>query len=1500
MLKPVVFSVVAVVAWGALAAGDGTTFAVADRVLTVTVPAGVTNGSDYASLVADNDVTNVVLRGPGVGHGVGSLVAVPLAGYSGDFTLRDAAQLLVKNACDLGKSYEAAAPGTGTVRIENGSGVTQLPQAAGYIAAGKTIELEGKGPFGRGVLTTQAETKYGTSPERVVSGSVIRLTGDATFYMSGSRIYFSCYALTDLCGHTLTYARAAAYQQGYVCGATFTNSVPTPAQVKFSGSETKYYFQSAASSWTGGASNRVSLAHGARYYVTQPQSGDWTLVLGGNSAYEGSNATKGRGYYANAWGTPVEIAGSFKFTNLEDKKVGYASTFTGPIGGTNAAAVVTLDRGHVVNVFSKTNTFAGSWKLVGGTGSVYRTTLEFHRDSVFSGNAVTISDSDLFLDAETRFDLPTVTVTDGDCALCGGAAGSTVAAVVKRGTGLLTLSTGALVRELRVEDGRLTTDGATVTADAFRCGGRWWPAGDYTSANCDGIVGAGTVHVRGLVGNGASADGELAIVVDAATFADDLPLRSGDGRTVVLPSRGSVTLTGWDPDDACLDRPFVIAEGDSFVMPDSFDGWWLRPDAGDRRPVFSVEDGKLVMRIVRTAFVTRAAGGAAEFSGLSGFTLTPIVYYGSSWSDHTCVLSTTFDVKKPFADDGTVPFTMAMPDGNVFTGSFEAAQLPEGKVRLRWTLVPARDCTVMRFGVRAFLPRLEFDGGRLTWGATDANLPLASEATKSVTSAAFRDASGVLRLQTEFPVVTYVDVHAPSGDGRQSIEFGPTARRLTGGTAYETDLTLSCAVPVVLDPSDGLVISSGSNWRPTAPVVQTAPGSALDFSQLRGTDAPAGAHGRVVRCGDHFEFAGLPGVKQRFYGVNICYGANVPSEAKAAEIAADLARIGYNALRIHHYETDLVAADATGAYVTLDPDKMHRFDALVAAAVGNGLYLTTDLYVSRKPTWRALGCDLDGAADFKKLVYVSKAARDNLKAFTRAFFLHRNAFTGRTLAEEPALMGVAMVNEGVPNATPAELVRDCPGWAEAWSAWLTVKKTEDPATFGGIPDAVPASFGELPGGPVFERFFAELQADLDDDLMTFMREELGCLAPLTNMNGLRYSAALQTVKAASYDYADNHFYVDHPSWLATAWSLPSKYGNSNVIKGTSRGVASVATMRMLDRPFTITEYNHTAPGRFRANGALIEGALAALQDWSGVYRFAWSHDTPGIEDPTCKGIENFNASGDPMMALSDRLFTSLFLRGDLAPLARTYAQAIPPGVAASGDVSAVKSLNGYSELWRAWYAKVGFVIADAVPAGALSAGTWPASLTRTTAEVRSDLGLADPVQGVLPIAGDGKVRIDGDAGSLAVDAGASSAVFGENGLLTAGPLSVNLGSSAATVFAIALDGRRIGKSKRLLLAHLTDIQNSGITYFDHNRTMLSKWGTLPHLMRDAQAAVSLTVGPGAFDVYVLDADGRRRHLVPSTKTGNVLHFLADVGRDADATSYLYEIVRLKSVLLKFQ
>src|SRR5690606_19645609 len=54
-------------------------------------------------------------------------------------------------------------------------------------------------------------------------------------------------------------------------------------------------------------------------------------------------------------------------------------------------------------------------------------------------------------------------------------------------------------------------------------------------------------------------------------------------------------------------------------------------------------------------------------------------------------------------------------------------------------------------------------------------------------------------------------------------------------------------------------------------------------------------------------------------------------------------------------------------------------------------------------------------------------------------------------------------------------------------------------------------------------------------------------------------------------------------------------------------LAGLALQRVAGKPYICTEYNHSAPNEFGAETFPLVMSFAALQDWDGVFAFAYSH-----------------------------------------------------------------------------------------------------------------------------------------------------------------------------------------------------------------------------------------------------------------------------------------------------
>jgi hypothetical protein len=849
--------------------------------------------------------------------------------------------------------------------------------------------------------------------------------------------------------------------------------------------------------------------------------------------------------------------------------------------------------------------------------------------------------------------------------------------------------------------------------------------------------------------------------------------------------------------------------------------------------------------------------------------------------------------------DGSYAFKIETTSAGTIRGKAVFAPATNGAVEAVYTFTPERDIALNALYVGTALPADDWAGGGFDAvpGSPDVHgrLPLAHKELMLLSRPArwlsLVSKSGRERLSFFFPEPTPVMIQ----DDRQ---WGPTfsvrigclnARTFKAGEPYTTRFTLATHEPQRLTRDAPVSIQAGPDWIPLKQEPDILPGSALDFTALGLTDAPAGKHGRVLAKGPHFEFAGKPGVAQRFYGVNLCFSANYLEPADAARLAARLARTGYNALRLHHHDGGLVEGSADGT--TLNPGNLARLDALMAACTSNGIYVTTDLYVSRAVPWRSVGIDRDGRIEmnaYKVLVPVHEGAMENLKSFARQLLTHVNPHTGRRYADEPALAWLAMINEGNFGNYLGEM-RSIPEWQQAWAAWLAVKQAKEPQAYANIPATIPGSiYDSNRHTSAFVLFLKDTEDRMITRLKAFLRDELGCRALITDRSAWTNHAADQVPRSEFFDYVDDHFYVDHPEFIERPWQLPSRCANVNPIKNDARGVQNVVFTRLLDKPFTITEYNYSGPGRFRGVGGIVTGTLGALQDWSGIWRFTYSHDRNSLLRPDGYAMGYFDMAGDPLSLAAERASLCLFLRGDLTPLKQTYAMVLP-----ESEVLRMRDQipqNRTAWPWLAWHARLGTQVADAPPSGATWAGLFPDVYQMPSAAIRKLLA-ADPAA-ALPPAGDGAVALDRETGTFVIKTPRTCGGFTEKGAIDAGDLLFDVGDTAATVWVSALDDQPIRSSARLVLTHLTDVQNNGIRYAQQSRKTLLAWGALPHLARNGTAEIRLAVKPAKdYKVYALSTGGRRMGEVDTRVVKGRLAFTAAVGGRPESATLLYEIAR---------
>ncbi len=636
-------------------------------------------------------------------------------------------------------------------------------------------------------------------------------------------------------------------------------------------------------------------------------------------------------------------------------------------------------------------------------------------------------------------------------------------------------------------------------------------------------------------------------------------------------------------------------------------------------------------------------------------------------------------------------------------------------------------------------------------------------------------------------------------------------------------------------------------WRPFRYERSVEPGSAMDFSFLN--DAPAGKHGFVTVKGERFVFE-ESGDEIRFHGGNLTFESCYPTHEEADVLAERLSRIGYNAVRLHHFDLHLPESKEV-------PDALDRLEYLVAACKKNGIYISLDLYTLRTG-WNNLG-----GIDYKLAVILIPEARAEFKEFIRRWLTHVNKYTNLRWCDDPVFNSISIVNENplfyILNLSSCSEMAE--RYRTAFAQW-TEKKGVD------------VSSGDAQGGE-FRRFLDELYREYYADMKHFLRE-LGVKAPLTEQNCI--PAPNLAAQRALYDYVDNHLYWDHPS----NYALPFNIRNTSVLSERMRNPREIAPSRIFGLPFTVTEYNYCFPNAFRAECGPIFGTMAAFQSWDGLYRFTYGTAARNVwGEPS--GIEIFEGANDPIQTLGERIIAALFLRGDAAAAQEAYPVAVP-------EEQLPEFRENFPEACQElmFSGRVGTVltrrgeVVTALPAGTRQLQTLddPASTKKTTRYSAPEWA------------------VDFAERTFKVATPRSEAlVLPAEHALTGKLLTVKNGDTFGVVAAISVDGRPLSESSRMLLLHLTDVQLEESRYLENangNRlySAIPSTGTL--LARRGRAQLRLELPEERaehFRLYALSPDGKRLYEQPFRKEGGIIQFDADTfGRDG-AVVFGYELIK---------
>lgn len=675
------------------------------------------------------------------------------------------------------------------------------------------------------------------------------------------------------------------------------------------------------------------------------------------------------------------------------------------------------------------------------------------------------------------------------------------------------------------------------------------------------------------------------------------------------------------------------------------------------------------------------------------------------------------------------------------------------------------------------------------------------------------------------------------------------------------------------------VVAENDEWKDFETSREVVEGSILDFSFLN--HRPAGKYGFLKNVnGELMPEQGKEPI--RFYGTNICLNALFMSHEQADLLAKRLAALGYNSVRIHHYDDLIVDKDQDGN-LRINEEKLDQLNYLIAALKKQGIYLITELYNSREPVKAKFqrSCpEISGSRDYKCAAIFYPEVREDLKEFARLVWGRVNPYTGLSWAQDPVFLAFGVINEDTlilnieqvglcSEPLKERFYRDFESYCKEKKIRVTPKnRLAEYYRYLGI---------------VYREFFADME--------NFMRRELGIRVPIGDQN----NGSLSTVfpeQVFRYGFWDSHPYWDHPAfpqWIVNGKSIIAG-GYPNL-----RGLASY-----LNVPLFWTESNFVYPNSCRSEEGMIYGAYASYKGVNGIWHFDYSHSRERMFDNT--EIDCFDSVNDPVKWLSERMLVLLFRRRDAAAGSGRIAVAVKPGTLYRSLPSDVRDL--------ALAARTELVIHEGngrfspeLPPDTVAIYSLDERLQQRHTSIplingdhsESAVGKLQKLLGIRLTAGDTMTTLNGE---ITTDFKTNSARIvvprHEAFVLPAGVegkgsfLTVRNGNVFVTAGAAAMDGKPLAESRKVLLMHISDVLARGMTFDSADRTQVINYTAGKPLGRRAQSTFLL---PGrAKKLYAIDLDGTRIAEIPLTEQGEFRSFIADTTRYPGHLVFAYELL----------
>jgi len=391
------------------------------------------------------------------------------------------------------------------------------------------------------------------------------------------------------------------------------------------------------------------------------------------------------------------------------------------------------------------------------------------------------------------------------------------------------------------------------------------------------------------------------------------------------------------------------------------------------------------------------------------------------------------------------------------------------------------------------------------------------------------------------------------------------------------------------------------------------------------------------------------------------------------------------------------------------------------------------------------------------------------------------------------------------------------------------------------------------------RFLRTLEQAYWSDMHDYVKNELG-------FNGLVTGTQLMNSPPSTqdeYPFIDAHAYWQHPTFPGEAWDSANwTVGNESMVNTLNNTIHQLAGQRIADKPFTVSEYQHASPNTFSSEAPLLIAAYGALQDWDGIYLFAYDaryRDTNDLDGHWEAGFFDnfFDMNQHPSKMANMALGANLFRRADVVPAEQQVRL----------NFSADRELDILASRGSAWNVANASHLAPPPRLAhthrlALDTNDTPQGVDEPPSMDNGHVVVADTEQLTWDLSRAGK-------GVVLVDTDRTKAVIGfiDGREFDLGGVNIAVHKTEqdwATVTLSAQSGNLAqpqgAASLLLVTTGLTD--NTGMAWNSARTSVGTHWGRSPSRVEIIPLTLTLPYPAERVRVWTLDSRGQRDHALP--------------------------------------